>query len=506
MNATDDETQPFGHEFLTHPGLHSEKVTATPIPSELFLGYTRSGYTLEDAVAEYVDNAIEQALKSGRPGAANISITSGFDGKEFVIRIADDTGGCAKDSCTRFLRPGSTSVQPTDMGISRFGIGGKASGLSVARRVVIQSWHHGDPGFVAVLDRDQVLKKPDWDFDIYNLPATGHVPVGHTWIDLAGVDSGAHTAVKNHFPFKFAERYALLLGPGAPKLSVGGHEIMPADPLREMLTAAEAPPSCGPRQFNGSEFYALQVGSQTQRKEVTFHVTVGLGPEISTKGESSAKIYCNGRLVGPGIDIDLGSSDDDPSRVHPSSIAASLRAVVDIRGPAELMPWNYRKNNLDPSAPAYKSVMKHLQKACLAFVDDNLAEQRRLLKGRLGERILPNVHDTIMHSYEAKLRARELDASKIRPLIGDSHAFRQAVLVAKSEKVPDAPSSKEKGITPLKGELRQDVYRQVKKLVESATGQEEPSGAFIVRTVVDHYIRCMGGKNQLGAGRELAGS
>src|SRR5439155_10213058 len=50
-------------------------IDATPKAKDIFHGYTRGGYTVTAAVAEYVDNAIEQARVSGIGKNATVQVT-----------------------------------------------------------------------------------------------------------------------------------------------------------------------------------------------------------------------------------------------------------------------------------------------------------------------------------------------------------------------------------------------------------------------------------------------
>ena len=141
-------------------------IDATPKAKDIFHGYTRGGYTVTAAVAEYVDNAIEQARVSGIGKNATVQVTVSSFGPKIATEIEDDAGGCPRAQAVRFVQPGLSGVSPDGSAISRFGMGGKAAGLSIAEKVIILSRSKGEQGWRVVLDRAEILLKTDWKFEV----------------------------------------------------------------------------------------------------------------------------------------------------------------------------------------------------------------------------------------------------------------------------------------------------------------------------------------------------
>src|SRR5437667_2328007 len=81
------------------------QIDVTPKARDIFLGYVRGGYTLTSAVAEYVDNAIEQAALTGRAAESTIRVTVGAHSPKIAIEIDDDAGGCSRGHARRFVQP-----------------------------------------------------------------------------------------------------------------------------------------------------------------------------------------------------------------------------------------------------------------------------------------------------------------------------------------------------------------------------------------------------------------
>src|SRR5205807_9883397 len=89
-------------------------IDATPKARDIFLGYTRGGYTITAAVAEYVDNAIEQARVSGKGASSAVHVNVGAWSPNILIEIDDDAGGCPRSQAVRFIQRGLSCLGPDE--------------------------------------------------------------------------------------------------------------------------------------------------------------------------------------------------------------------------------------------------------------------------------------------------------------------------------------------------------------------------------------------------------
>jgi len=254
------------------------EIDATPVARDIFLGYVRGGYTLIGAVAEYVDNAIEQAVSSGKAPESTVRVTVGAVSPRIAIEVEDDAGGCERKRATRFVQPGLSGVAPEASAISRFGMGGKAAGLSVADKVVVMSRVKGEAGWRVILDREAILQKTDWKFEVTSLPKEIDLQEGHTRVMLLTSDKTAHAMYPVRYLSEFSERYAYLAKEIRPKIVVGTTPLPFRDPVEDLLTEAEAPFGCGPLTIEKSKSYPITVHGERQLGNVHFQMTVGLVP------------------------------------------------------------------------------------------------------------------------------------------------------------------------------------------------------------------------------------
>ena len=107
----------------------------TPPEASAFMGSIRaSGYDLETAVADIVDNSISA-------GARNVRITVSAEGRGSWLAILDDGCGMDETALIRAMTLGGISPaalrEPQDLG--RFGLGLKTASLSQCRRLTVFS-------------------------------------------------------------------------------------------------------------------------------------------------------------------------------------------------------------------------------------------------------------------------------------------------------------------------------------------------------------------------------
>lgn len=478
-------------DFLGNAGAGGEDLDATPVTRELFRGYIHAGYSYPDAVAEYIDNSIQQVLRDGNADGRWVSVTVEHDGTEFAILIADNAGGIRRDDAVRVIRPGASGSAMASDEFSLFGIGGKVAGLSIAKRVILLSKAKGDPGFKTVLDREEIENKSDWKFHRWPLPPSAGLRDGETRVYLWGVASETHAGYPRVFRENYQKRYALMFGPRFPKILIG-EELPRYVPTSEMLSSAEAPDACGPRQFVASKTYLISSGTDgVKRGIVKFEATVGLLPARSTIGQVGALIYCNQRLLGGYNELGLREGFEFlGKRVHPHRDQAWLRATVRLSGPPELMPWTSRKDNLDQASQTYRDLREFLKDCYEKFLEQNVGPARERLRAQRGTREFPDILEIVKASYARKIRGGDLSAITARPLITETEAFKRARELARATAVappPDHPT-----VTNLGGSVEIEKLTEAKRLMREVLGMEEVKNTELIRYMLDHFLNCVG--------------
>ena len=116
-----------------------------------------SGYDLESAVADIIDNSISA-------GASTVRITVHENGASSWITVADDGSGMDEKTLVTAMTFGCVNPEeprsPDDLG--RFGLGLKTASLSQCRRLTVLTRRPGGKVLIRCWDKDFVKKEKTW--------------------------------------------------------------------------------------------------------------------------------------------------------------------------------------------------------------------------------------------------------------------------------------------------------------------------------------------------------
>ena len=476
-----------------------EKIDASPQMRDIFFGYTHGGYEFIDALAEYIDNSVQQGLKQNDPSAVRIDVSVKSDGPTYYVEILDNAGGAKKTDAVNFIRPGASGNDSSSDSFGLFGVGGKVAGLSVVNKaVIIVSKAQSDPGFWVKLDRSDIETRLDWQFDVMPFPSDFGVSEGQTKIILYDVPKEVSVKLTNHYLEDYRVRYAYLLmrnNGNVPKIYLEGKKIEPYNPINDMLNAKESPKGCEPKTYTDKKRLNITLrNGGTQLMEINLICTVGLRPSGSTIGESGAAIYCNDRLIERHSQLALYDLfDTKDSNIHPGSDKAWITAVVRMTGPASLMPWTTRKDSLDSSSKSYEILNDFLKEAYEDFLENHIVKARETLRSNpeYGRRKL-YVSDILEDNYARKLKGGDLHVETTREVIKKSQSFIKATGKAKG-KIDIVKPVTSGMVVNLSGSVGREKLANAKLLVKAENGFEDITNANLVRYMVDHIIRCLGG-------------
>ena len=130
-----------------------------PKASALIMSMRSIGYSLNNAVADIIDNSISAK-------ASKIDIICNWEGNEPFIEIRDDGVGMNADQLEEAMRLGSdpNSIRdPDDLG--RFGLGLKTASFSQAKKLIVRSSNNVSDS-IAMWDLDVVARENEWLLDI----------------------------------------------------------------------------------------------------------------------------------------------------------------------------------------------------------------------------------------------------------------------------------------------------------------------------------------------------
>ena len=351
-----------------------------------------------------------------------------------------------------------------------------------------------DAGWRVILERDEILGKTDWKFEVTSLPKSVGLEEGHTRVVLLTSDTSAHAIYPSRYLSEFSERYAYLAKEIRPKVFVGESALHVRDPVDDLLREGEAPAGCGPLTVTDTKSYPITVHGNRQLGNVQFRMTVGLVPQGTAGAQYGAHVYCNGRLLVKYSKIGLVEDEFGAREKHPSSIEVWLRGIVQIHGPAEAMPWTNRKDNLDGSSPSFRDVQSFMKAGYDAFIEKRLGGARQAMKERSAQKQLPTVRDLLVSTYRQKIKAGLIKAESVRPYVASSSAFQEAIKPdGEGEEVPEPPEKTNE--VSLQASVEKWKVEKIRKLIQQKLGKEVVRNADIVRLSVDHYLRCVGGES-----------
>ncbi len=477
-----------------------ETIDATPTAKGTYLALISAGYTLPDAVAEYVDNSIEQARINGDRSyeARNVEVSLKTEGGDGIIEILDNCGGCPKKDAVRFVRPGDSGVDPEEGSISRFGIGGKAAGLAVSNSVEILSRSHSEKGWKIILKRDEILDKMDWKFKIMELNKNEEIKEGTTKIKLHVSD---YSDFQN-FPIKgrveLEERYGLKDLSSVVNILFEGVKINNADPEIEILNKVESPEHCDPLETKDNLRVPTKEKNTLKTREISVKIKLGLMTEGSRINKFGMNIYCNGRLLVKDNKIGVYDQSYDEGKIgHAGSQLIWLRGVIYLNGPAEAMPWNSRKSDLDTTSPTYRKLEELVKNKINVFLE-KMGKSKKELKDKTGEKKLPDIRDVIVDHYVRELKRDINYENKIRDIVKNSKPFKDAKRKLESKKgvgfegdpqyVPSPPQNKEN--VYLAANIEKEKVEEVKEKIAKAYGKTNVTNADVIRITLEHYNKC----------------
>jgi hypothetical protein len=478
----------------------AEIIDATPTPKGTFLALIRAGYTLPDAVAEYVDNSIEQAINNriDNSGSSRVEVKSITEGAEGIIEIIDNCGGCPRRDAVRFIRPGESGVDPEEGNISRFGIGGKAAGLAVSSSVEILSRALSEKGWKIVLNRNTMLNKNDWKFEISDLSSNENIIEGSTQIRLHVTDFSDFQKFPIRGKEKLEERYGIKDLLNKISISFNGVKLSAADPEIELLNNIEAPERCIPLEANENIRVPTKENNISKTREISVKVKLGLMTEGSRINKFGMNIYCNGRLLVKDNKIGIYEQSFGDEKVGHAGIELIwIRGIVYLSGPAEAMPWNSRKNDLDTTSPTYRKLEEILKETVRKFLE-RMGEAKTDLKDRTGDKKIPGIRDVIVDHYYRELVINSNYEIKVRQNVRNSRPFVEAKKnfnssntgngKGKRSDIPSPPVTKE--TVYLAAYVETKMLEEVREKIRKYYGKPNVTNADVVRIIIEHYKNC----------------
>lgn len=313
-----------------------QKMDATPtknIYSSIIVDYD-----LKLAVCELIDNVIDTIMRNNITRSVRIAIE--FDIVRSQITFSDNAYGVRKEELVQLISPGQSSNNSESNTIGLFGVGSKRAVVALAEQVQIVSQVDTDKAYGFYYDQSW-LENGDWYVDLFETDSIGK---NMTQIKMntlrVEVDDEAILGLMIHL----SDVYSRFVKKGILEIFVNGDEIESNEEIKWSY-----PPNYSPRKFIGQ----IEHGEN----KVLYEITGGLTTKSNPRGEYGITYYCNDRLVVKHLTTpQVGFVSGIAGKVHPDASLANV--VVSLHAPAESIPWNSSKSDINYNHDVFNELNK----------------------------------------------------------------------------------------------------------------------------------------------------
>jgi hypothetical protein len=300
-----------------------------------------SDYDIRTGLCELVDNAIDQWINNDRKSPLSVDIRLDVDRQ--MIVVADNAGGVEVKDARLLITPGATRLQPHDDQIGIFGVGGKRAAIALGEHVEIRTRCGRSKSMQIDLTPDW-LATNDWQMTIFEIP---DIEANSTSIEISKLRQGFSREDVYSIRVSLGETYARFLDNGC---TMQLNEV-DLDPISFDRWAY--PPSHSPLR---TKFRV----EPTDKGAIDVTLTGGLILDRDGEAENyGVYFYCNDRLIlKEHRTREVGYISGEAGVPHPD--ASLCRVIVELKGHADLMPWNSSKSGISFNHPAMLQIRSRL--------------------------------------------------------------------------------------------------------------------------------------------------
>lgn len=330
-----------------------------------------SDYDLKTGVCELVNNAIDLWTIAGRKQPLHVAIT--LDADRQLIIVHDDAGGVSHEELRLLVAPGGSRNDPNAELIGIFGVGGKRASIALGEHVEIKTRYKKQQTHQVNISKDW-LATDDWEVPAYAIP---NIQPRTTTVEISQLRKPFTQEHADEIKTHLSETYDWFLDHGCT-ITLNDHPVPPKNFNHWAYPDGQAPRTAA---------FDVRLGDEAVRVEITAGLITDRDPEAENYG---VYIYCNNRLIIKDFKTrDVGYFVTGEAGVpHPD--ASMCRAIVNIRGPAKLMPWNSSKSGINPG----HAVFQGLRPTLIQLVTHYTSLSRRL-RHEWDEKVTPHTTGTI---------------------------------------------------------------------------------------------------------------
>ncbi|TGM73567.1 ATP-binding protein [Leptospira levettii] len=309
-------------------------------------------YDTETSICELIDNSIDVWTIKKRNQKLNVTIS--IDIQRQTIKIRDNAGGLKKEDLHLIVGPGHSSNDSSSKIIGTFGVGSKRSVIALSPQIIVKTRYKKLPTHSIDIS-DDWLKDDDWMFPVYQV---NDIDENTTEIEMLKlrreINSDSLRFIKKHL----SSVYAKILENKLFNLMLNGEDIKPTHFDRIWSFNETIPPE------------GFEIKTIIDSREVKIKISSGLIAEGGDTGfgDYGVYIYCNDRLIVQKLkNFDVGFGKGQAGEPHNSKSLA--RIIIEIEGPAELMPWNSSKNAINTQHKVFNLIRPKLVELVKRYTD-----------------------------------------------------------------------------------------------------------------------------------------
>lgn len=316
-------------------------------PTKNTLTALKSDVTLESAVKELVDNALDGWKRnSDRQDHLSVEIFTKDHGERTEMVIRDNSGGVPRDEAAMLFGLGRTAKSRVPGSIGTYGLGAKKALVNLGVPFTIAS-RHRDAGVGWQYSIDEAWFEDDEDWSV-SVEEEENLSQGITEIRIHDLDYNWSEETKQGLKDDLGVTYNLFLDDTLDResydveITVEGDTVEPAGLPDFSYTPFDG---MHPRRFEN-----IQIETEDMDEPVEMHITVGL---LRKKNPQAAgtDIYCQKRKVVSARRDKVGGFGKGRDHLGPFTVHKErLKILVELEtdGDGQQLPWDTQKSAIDP--------------------------------------------------------------------------------------------------------------------------------------------------------------
>ncbi|WP_138007379.1 ATP-binding protein [Halalkalirubrum salinum] len=325
-----------------------EQERAQLLPTKEALTALKSDVTLESAVLELCDNALDAWKRAtNRSNEAVINIFVKKEGDQTQLIIRDNTGGVPRKEAAMLFGLGRTAKQ-NDGSIGTFGVGAKKSLVNLGVPFTIRSHHPTEEdGWRFRIDKEWFEDDHDWSVPLH---ADSEIQPGITEICIEDLNYEWTEETANALRERLGEAYNLFLSDDMQSLCGNNFDLKIT--VDNEPVVADGIPDWAFSPFDGlypRRYEAIRLDFNHLESPVYLHITVGLLHKKDTHSAGTDVYIQKRRVVSSAQDEQGGFGDGQELLGKFNARHDRLRIIIELETNADgkELPWDTQKSSID---------------------------------------------------------------------------------------------------------------------------------------------------------------